>query len=325
MFYGGMSNAIPRMYAVAAQYQSRGVPTIAGGSHVDALPREALESGIDVVVHGEGEEAAKELVRAIMPEGRVVKDFKKKLGDIPGLSFLDERKRYVFTGHREPIKDLNALEDPDLGIIKFMKKDWSAIPISRGRGCNHRCEFCVVNKQFGAYKAASVHKAFGQIRYHAERGVRRFFIVDDNFAQSIPEAIELCKLVGDYRKASGNKLGIMVQVRTEVAEHDELVEAMRYAGITSLAIGYESPINEDLKAMRKGVTVEKLASRSKKLSQAFHLRLPFFRGLEIQVRTEPSAKSQGVCQVFQDGEDRHDPGIQCRAVAGLGAQDEARG
>jgi radical SAM superfamily enzyme YgiQ (UPF0313 family) len=184
----------------------------------------------------------------------------------------------VFTGHREPLKDLDALEDPDLDIIEFMRKDWSAIPISRGRGCNFKCEFCVVNKQYGAFKAGSVRKAFGQIRHHAERGSKQFFIVDDNFAQNIPEAIELCRLLGDYRKESGKKLNIMVQVRTEVAENVELTEAMRYGGISSLAIGYESPIDAELKAMRKGVTVDRLTDRSRKLSQAFHLHGMFIFG-----------------------------------------------
>lgn len=307
MFYGGMSNSIPRMYSVANQYQSQGIPTIAGGSHVDALPREALESGIDVVVHGEGEETAKELVRAMIHEGRVVKHYKQKLKSILGLSFFDEHKRHIFTGHREPIKDLDALEDPDLGIIKFMGKDWSAIPISRGRGCNFKCEFCVVNKQYGAFKASSVQKAFGQIRYHVERGAKHFFIVDDNFAQSIPEAMELCKLLGDYRKKSRKKLDIMVQVRTEVAESDDLIEAMRYAGITSLAIGYESPIEEDLKAMRKGVTVDKLTSRSKKLSQAFHLHgmfifgYPSFKDSKIKSEMSLRQKAKAYAKFFRVG------------------------
>ncbi len=278
MFYGGMSNAVPRMYAVARQYQAQGVPTVAGGSHVDALPEEALGSGIDVVVHGEGEETAKELVRAMMPEGRLDRNYRARLGTIAGISYLDGQERYVYTGPREPLKDLNVLEDPDLGIIEFMRKGWSAIPISRGRGCNFKCEFCVVNKQYGAFKAVSVRKAFGQIRHHAERGAKHFFIVDDNFAQNIPEAIELCKMLGDYRKESGRKLDIMVQVRTEVAENAELTEAMRYAGISSLAIGYESPIDAELKAMRKGVTVDRLAGRSKKLSQAFHLHGMFIFG-----------------------------------------------
>jgi len=56
LFYGGMSNSIPRMYAIAGQYKTFGAVTIAGGSHVDALPQEALRSGVDIVVHGEGEE-----------------------------------------------------------------------------------------------------------------------------------------------------------------------------------------------------------------------------------------------------------------------------
>jgi radical SAM superfamily enzyme YgiQ (UPF0313 family) len=70
----------------------------------------------------------------------------------------------------------------------------------------------------------------------------------------------------------------MVQVRTEVAEHDRLIEAMRYAGISGLAIGYESPIDADLRAMRKGVTVGRLTSRSKKLSRAFRLHGMFIFG-----------------------------------------------
>jgi radical SAM superfamily enzyme YgiQ (UPF0313 family) len=278
MFYGGMSNAVPRMYQTAQQYQARGIPTIAGGSHVDALPREALASGIDVVVHGEGEETAKELFKAMISDGKVVNDYKKKLEHIVGISFMNESNNYVFTGKREPLKNLDELADPDLGLVRYMGKDWSSIPISRGRGCNFKCEFCVVNKQYGAFKAVSVEKAFNQIKHFAEQGYKHFFVVDDNFAQNIPETIELCKMLGDYRTNSKKKIDLMVQVRTEIAENDELIEAMKYGGVSSLAIGYESPINEELKAMRKGVTVEKLVQRSRKLSRSFHLHGMFIFG-----------------------------------------------
>ena len=62
LFYGGMSNSIPRVFTVARQYKGFGAVTIAGGSHVDALPQEALQSSIDIVVHGEGEETISELL-----------------------------------------------------------------------------------------------------------------------------------------------------------------------------------------------------------------------------------------------------------------------
>jgi len=79
MLYGGMSNSIPRMFEIAKQYKALGVTTIAGGSHVDSLPKEALKSGIDIVVHGEGEETAQELVKAILKKGDAVLDYKKIL------------------------------------------------------------------------------------------------------------------------------------------------------------------------------------------------------------------------------------------------------
>ncbi len=306
MFYGGMSNSIPRMYFTARQYQALGTPTIAGGSHVDALPREALESGIDVVVHGEGEETAKELVHTIIKDGQVVKDYKKRLEQIVGISFLDEQNKYVFTGRREPIADLDALEDPDLGIIRFIKKDFSSIPISRGRGCNYRCEFCVVNTQYGPFKASSAKKAFGQIKHYVDKGYKKFFVVDDNFAQNIPETIELCKLLGDYKKKSKKKFGIMAQVRTEVAESNELIEAMRYGGVSSLAIGYESPINEELRSMRKGVTVEKMVQRSRKLSQFFHLHgmfifgYPSFKDSEFKSTLNLQQKAKAYAKFFKE-------------------------
>ncbi|MBU1597407.1 MAG: B12-binding domain-containing radical SAM protein [Nanoarchaeota archaeon] len=277
MLYGGMSNSIPRMFEVAQQYQSLGVTTIAGGSHVDSLPKEALNSGIDIVVHGEGEETAQELLKVILKNGVVV-DYKQNLEQILGISFFDEHNNYVFTGKRQPINDLDSLLDPDISIMKFMNKKLSSFPINRGRGCNFTCEFCVVNKQYGRYKAISIEKTFNYFKHMVEDGQKSYFFTDDNFAQNINETIDLCKLIGDYKVKHKKKFDIMVQVRTEIAENPKLLEAMKYAGISSLAIGYESPINEELKAMRKGVTVEKLVKRSRILSDIFHLHGMFIFG-----------------------------------------------
>ena len=72
LFYGGMSNSIPRLYTVAKQYKGFGAITIAGGSHVDALPQEALQSGIDIVVHGEGEETFSELMAVLISDSGVL-------------------------------------------------------------------------------------------------------------------------------------------------------------------------------------------------------------------------------------------------------------
>jgi radical SAM superfamily enzyme YgiQ (UPF0313 family) len=268
MFYGGMSNSIPRMFSVAKQYKNFGAITIAGGSHVDALPEEALGSGIDIVVHGEGEETCLEIFDIILKNSAFNPE---KLKHVKGISMLDKNKKYIFTGRREPIKDLNKLKDIDLTLIKHLQKKWTAIPVNKGRGCNWNCEFCVVNKQYGRYKACSVEKAMKQVIKYSDLGYKDFFFTDDNFAQNVEEAIELCKMIGDYKRKFRKKIELIVQVRNEIAENDELIESMRYAGVTSLAIGYESPINEDLIRMKKGVTVEKLIKRSRKLSKYFYI------------------------------------------------------
>ena len=277
LFYGGMSNSIPRMFSVARQYKGFGAITIAGGSHVDALPQEALSSGIDIVVHGEGEETIKELLPVLADNGDISLN-RSGLASVSGISFLDENGAHVFTGRRQPISDLNALADTDLTLVKFLKKRWSAIPINRGRGCNWNCEFCVVNRQYGRYKSASIEKALRQVIKYNDLGYKDFFFTDDNFAQNSDEAIALCRAIGDYKRKFRKKINMIVQVRTEVAENDTLIEAMRWAGVTLLAIGYESPIDEELRAMRKGVTVEKLIARSKKLSNYFYLHGMFIFG-----------------------------------------------
>lgn len=277
MFYGGMSNSIPRLYALARQYSAKKILTIAGGSHVDALPADALRSGVNIVVHGEGEEIIQEILDIVVKDGNVVFN-PEELMNVKGISFIDRTGNVVFTGVRESIKNLENLKDVDLTIVKYLEKRWSAIPISRGRGCNFNCEFCVVNKQYGKFKSISVEKAMKQVIKYSDMGYKNYFITDDNFAQNIDEAIEFCRQIGDFKRKFKRKISVMVQVRTEVALNDQLIEAMKYAGIDTLAIGYETPINEELRAMRKGVTVQKLVERSRKLSEHFYLHGMFIFG-----------------------------------------------
>jgi radical SAM superfamily enzyme YgiQ (UPF0313 family) len=58
-------------------------------------------------------------------------------------------------------------------------------------------------------------------------------------------------MLRDYQKDIGRRLDLGVQIRLDKAKDPELLTAMRQAGINFIAIGFESPIEEELKAMNK--------------------------------------------------------------------------
>jgi len=78
---------------------------------------------------------------------------------------------------------------------------------------------------------------------------RRFFIVDDRLEQDLAGTIKLFEMIAaKYRK----QLVFTVQIRLEAAKNTELLKVMVKAGVRTLCIGYESPIDEELKTMHKG-------------------------------------------------------------------------
>jgi len=248
-FYGGLTSTNPRLYAVAAQYKSMGVTTVAGGVHINAMPQEALDNGIDYVVTGEAEHSLPDLLAALN-EGR---DPEK----LQGLIFR-RNGRTIDTGRREPLQNLDDLPDPDFSLLMNLKRKIRFIPVSRTRGCNFSCEFCSVKDYLGPCRSAGPQSALRQFINHSERGANTFFVVDDNFAQDREGTKELCRKLSEYRVRTKRKLDIVVQVRAEVAKDHEMLYLMKKAGVTTLCIGYESPIDEDLRNMKKGLTVAKL-------------------------------------------------------------------
>ncbi len=237
--YGGLTSTAPRLYEIARFYKNKGVITVAGGYHFceETIP-EALYSGIDYVVIGEGEETITELLEAM--EGN------KDLNGIKGIAYLDNGK-VIFTEKREPITDFDRLPMPDFSLARYAKM--VIYPVERIRGCGMNCEFCAVK---GKPRCSSVERLFERISYLAEtRDARNFFIVDDLFGQDRDETIRFCDMMWEYQRRIGNRIGLGVQIRLDKAKDHELLSAMRRAGVNGVAIGFESPIEEELKAMRK--------------------------------------------------------------------------
>lgn len=237
--YGGLTSTVPRLYEIARFYKNKKAVIVAGGHHFceETIP-EALYSGIDYVVIGEGEETIIELLRAL-EEG-------KDVNSVKGIAYLDNGK-IIFTQKREPITDFDRLPIPDFSLVRYAKM--SIYPVERIRGCGMDCEFCAVK---GKPRRSSVERLFEHITHLVEtRDARNFFIVDDLFGQDRDETIRFCDMMWDYQHRIGRRIGLGVQIRLDKAKDPELLSAMRRAGINGVAIGFESPIEEELKAMKK--------------------------------------------------------------------------
>lgn len=252
--YGGLTSTIPRLYKIACFYKKKDVITIAGGQHfAEDTVSEALNSCVDYVVIGEGEETIKELLLSLQG--------KMELGSVKGIAYLKDG-RVTLTKPREPLTDFDKLPLPNFSLVRYAKI--KLYPVGRIRGCGMDCEFCTVK---GRPRAASCERLLESISFLVESSnARHFFIVDDLFGQYRDETIRFCNMLKSYQRSIGKRLDMTVQIRLDKAKDKELLSAMREAGINTVAIGFESPIEEELEAMQKHVRPQDMI----KLAKVYH-------------------------------------------------------
>lgn len=252
--YGSLTSTIPRVYEIARLYKSLGARTIVGGSHfAPDNVEDALRNGIDVVVLGEGEKTLIELL-ACFKTGA-------DMSDVMGIAFLKD-DRLVLTAAREPLRVFDDLPIPDFSVLRNARMKY--YPVSGVRGCGMDCEFCTVK---GKPRFASPERMMEQFATIYEKwGGKVFFIVDDLFGQNRQETLRLCRMLREYQDRMGTRFSITVQIRLDRARDQEMLRAMRQARIHHLAIGYESPIAQELAAMNKRLNPQEMVD----LTRLYH-------------------------------------------------------
>lgn len=181
--------------------------------------------------------------------------------EVAGIAFRCNGK-IVRTRNRDPIIDFDKLPLPNFNLVRYAKIKF--YPIGWIRGCGMNCEFCTVK---GKPRAAPVERVVEQIAALVEsHNARHFFIVDDLFGHKREDTLRLCGLLAEYQRAVGRRLDITVQIRLDRAKDRELLQAMHRAGINTVAIGFESPIAEELQAMDKRIRPEDMVS----LTRLYH-------------------------------------------------------
>ena len=112
------------------------VPIIVGGIHPTSVPDEVIkESWVDILCIGDGEEALLELVEKI--------ESKQTINNIKNL-WIKDKNRNVFKNELRPLtKDIDLFPIPDRSIYAQYGALSSRIRFMTGRGCTHKCTFCV--------------------------------------------------------------------------------------------------------------------------------------------------------------------------------------
>jgi radical SAM superfamily enzyme YgiQ (UPF0313 family) len=235
----------PVAYGLADRIKkSSEIPVVLGGPHVSFLPQEALDSGADYVIRGEGEFAFVELIRHLSTgEG--------ELGDIAGLSFKDPEASH-HNPDRERIKELSSLPWPDLSLIEGYEK-LKITPMVTSRGCPYDCKFCSVTSIFGRrYRFRDADDVIAELEaLTADRRKPSVFFYDDNFTASPDHTKELLRKM----KERGLTPRWHAQARVDVVEDEELMQLMRDTNCIHLFLGLESINPATLEAYRKTQTV----------------------------------------------------------------------
>lgn len=224
------------------------------GPHASAVPTETIaesNGSVDAICIGEYDYTVLDAIKAF-PD----------LKDVAGLSYMENGKP-VISAPRPLIEDLDSLPFPAWRHLDLMKyfdgsKLYPYIDIFSGRGCPHKCVFCLWPQVMHGRRVRlrSPERVVDEMEYDIRicpqvAGGGEFFFEDDTFTLIKSNAVAICEeiLKRDLR------IRFSVNARADTAD-EELFRLMKRAGCRELLVGFESGAQSVLDAMNKRGSVE---------------------------------------------------------------------
>lgn len=226
---------------------------IAGGVHIGVDGRNFLKDHpqFDIAVAGEGELVITEII-SHLATGR------PRLDAIPGV-YYRQNGRVAYSGASRRVTDLASLPFPDYSRFDSVDGPISNYPLVTSRGCPYSCTYCCVRDVMGRKWFAKAPEAILDELRHAMSayGITRFNIQDDDFTLDMNRAKRFCRLLieADLKLVWSCPNGI----RADRVDR-ELLELMKQAGCFALSVGIESGDPHEFGAIKKGETLDQIAS-----------------------------------------------------------------
>jgi anaerobic magnesium-protoporphyrin IX monomethyl ester cyclase len=213
------------------------------------------KTGADVVVIGEGENTAVELMEVL--------EKKRSLAAVKGIAYLDKGK-LVVTPTRELIQDLDTIPFPAWDMFPMdyyslvreanVKNSQRVFLVLSGRGCTFQCNFCYrMDKGFRPRSEEGIIEEIQLLKKDYQ--ISHIIFSDELLMSSTERTINLCEA---FIKAKLN-VTWTCNGRLNYAK-PEVLKIMKRAGCVFINYGIESMDDKALKAMGKALTTKQIIS-----------------------------------------------------------------
>lgn len=257
------------------------LPIIWGGVHPSLYPEDTARSPlVDIVVRGEGEETAVELLDCL--------SLRKPLHNVKGITYRD-REKIVSNSDRPlfsviPILDYDLLYGMDkyiwADLYPFKKKRVRCIDIHAGRGCFYKCTFCFENTTL-QHRAKSAEVLVSEIAHLKEKfNIEMVNLQDSDFFANKDRLTRFVDLM--IEKNIGIKWFSNCRSNYFNSSYisEEFLKRLEASGCIKLGIGAESGSDVMLERMKKKTTVGQLKTAISMLNKTgIWLSLSFIMGM----------------------------------------------
>lgn len=233
---------------------------VVGGPHITLCGKEFIQENkeIDLGIMGEGERSLVNLIKNIK-EGR------KDISEINGICYRNNGSSVFSNVYEKP--DISKLTFPVFDCVRDMDFTNFRYPLLTSRGCPHGCIFCCVGlisgKKWRFREPGDVVNELLQAKDSYQ--IQYFEIMDDNFTFDIDRAKKICMLI--IKKKLHLHWWCHNGLRADRLDQG-LLNLMKKAGCTSIALGVESGDEKVFNTINKGEKLSDIVRAVKMIKKA---------------------------------------------------------